>query len=376
MFFVLSASPAWAQKDKVTRRDQSVVDGSVSQDSFKGVKVGNTEIPPDQVLRIDYKDAPPSFTSALDAIAEGKWEDAISGLKSAWQKVKEGEVDAKTNKRVPWPCRPWFDQYYLFHLGYCERQLAKFDEALTHLTACREMKDGHPKEPSRFWADAFELSLECLRERGKPEDLDEMTKLIATIDAAPKDLQDGLRKRARKQQAELLFDKKEYARARELFEGLQRESDPDLKAGGTAGVIKCLEELKNVEELKRFCARVLADEGVPVGVRLIASNAVARVLRDAKDLRGAIRQYVDSVVRFNPGRGSGFERDHEEALYFLGLCYRQMAADSKEATAKKYYYGAAASAFREVALVYPSGRRRDESLKLADQMDQEAAKVK
>lgn len=375
--FLAAAVPAWAQakQDKVVKRDRTVVEGKITQDKYSGVVVGGTTIPAEQVARVEYADCPASFLSAFSAMDEGKWEDAISGLKSAYDRVTTGPE--KERLKVG----KWFEPYYLFYLAYCERNLSRYDDALRRLAAYRETKDGTPKEPSRMWADAFELSLECLRERGKPEDLDEMTKLIASIDTSapkdPKEFRDGLKKRARKQQAELLFDKKEYAKAKETFEQLVGDPDPAIKADANAGIIKCLEEMKKPAELKAFCDRILSVDTNPLGLRLLASNALARSLRDdAKDLRGALRQYVDSVVKYNPGRGSGYERDHEEAIFQLADSYRKLAGVAKEVSGKKFYLGAAASAFREAALTYPSGRRRDEALKLADQADQEAAKLK
>jgi len=370
---VLAASAdAWAQpkKDRVVKRDRSVVEGQVKQDKFSGVVVDGQTIPADQVLRVEYYDAPPSFLSAFAAMDETKWEDAVSGIKAAYDRVYTGP------DRERLKVRSWFELYHLFYLGYCDRQLGRFDDALRRFASVREMKDKNPKEPSRMWADAFELSLECLRERGKAEDLDEMTKLIASIDAAPQELQAGLRKRAQKQQAELLFDNKAYDKAKDLFDSLRRESDPALRADGTTGVIKCLEEMKRPAELKSFCEQVLRDESFSMGVRLVSSNALARSLQDAKDFRGALRQLIESVVRLHPGRGSGYDRDHEEALFQLGVCYRRLGADSKDAPAKRFYFESAASALREAALTYPSGRRRDEALKMADQADQEAAKSK
>lgn len=364
-----AASPAWAQsKDKVIKRDQSFVEGAITKDDYKGVVIGSTTIPADQILRVEYKDQPPSWPSAMSAIEEGKWDDAVGALKSAWQRVKEGEIDDKTKKKVTWQVRPWFDQYYLYFLGYVERQLGRFDEALTRFSTYREAK-----EPGRFWVESFELSMECLREKG---DIDGMTKLVASIDTAPTELKPVLQKRAKKQQAELLFEQKKYEDAKKLFETLKGDSDTIVRAESNAGIIKCLEEMKSLDELKRFCESVLKDDLQIAGVKLIASNAIGRQLANAKDHKNALRYFVDSTVRYNPGRGSGFERDHEQALFDLALCYRQLGNAATEKTAKRYYFNAAASAFRETALEYPSGRRRDESMKLADVMAQEAEKQK
>lgn len=361
---LFSASPAWAQtkKDRVLKHDGTVVEGNVKKDSYKGVEVDSTAIPMEQVKRVEYLDAPPTFVAAVAAIDEGKWEDAIAGLKSAWQRVKE-EKDPKQALKP----RPWFDQYYLFYMALSERQLGRFDEALGRLKAYREGN----KEPSRFWVESFELSLECLREKG---DIEGMTTLIASIGAAPPEVQEGLKKRADKQQAELLFDKKEFAKAKSLFDKLRSGSDALLAAEATAGVLRCLEEMKSGDELKRFCQQVLKDEGAPVGIKLIASNAMGRMLAGARDFKSALASFVDSAVRYAPPRGSGFEHDHEEALYQLGQCYREIAGAARDA--KKYYLSAASSAFREVVSEYPSGRRREEAIRLAEQTELEASKLK
>lgn len=359
-----AASPVWAQakKDKVLKHDGTFLEGTVKKDSYQGVEVDSTSMPAGQVKRVEYSDAPPTFVAGVAAIEDGKWEEAIAGFKTAWQRVKEPGPGEQALK-----CRPWFEQYYLFYMAVAERQIGRFDDALARLKSYREGN----KEPSRFWVESFELSLECLREKG---DIEEMTKLIASISTAPSEIQGGLKKRADKQQAELLFDKKDYAKAKALFDKLRSDSDALLAAEATAGVLRCLEETKSTDELKRFCQQVLKDDSAALGIKLIASNAMGRMHAGAKDFKAALSCFVDGAVRYGPPRGSGFEHDHEEALFHLGQCYRELAATAKEA--KKYYFNAAASTFREVVSEYPSGPRREEATRLAEQMELEASKVK
>ena len=364
--FLLLTSPAWAQKkqDKVTRTDGKEYVGRISEDSFKQVRIGSNTIKASEVAKVEYYDAPPSFKGALSAIQEEKWADALSGLKSAHKRVIE-----EKRPRQKWKCRPWFIQYYNFYTGLCERNLGRFNAALKTLEKVRAKNT----EPSRLWADSFELALECLREQG---DMAGMDKLIKSISTAPGALKSNLQLRGQKQQAELYIDKDDFKQALTLFKRIQSTSDQTIRSEAQTGVIRCLVKLKRNSELEQYCRQILSQKGASAGLKLMASNALGYSKKNTKDYRGAIRHFVESVVLYAPSRASGYGQEHEEALYQLGSCYAELAEEASEIRAKKYYLGAAAKSYRELGTTYPSGRKRDEAMSLADRLEAKSSKLK
>ena len=364
--FLLLTSPAWAQKkqDKVTRKDGKEYLGRIAEDSFKQVRIGSTTIKAAEIENVEYYDAPPSFKGALDAIQEEKWADALSGLKSAHKRVV-----VEKRPRQKWKCRSWFLPYYHFYTGLCERNLGRFDAALKTFEKVRAKNS----EPSRFWGDSFELSLECLREKG---DMAGMDKLIKSIATAPGSLKSNLKLRGQKQQAELYIDKDNFQKALSLFKKIQSTSDTTIRGEAQAGVIRCLVKLKRTSELEQYSRQIISQTNSSIGLKLMASNALGYSKKKSKDYRAATRHFVESVVLYAPSRTSGYRQEHEDALYQLGSCYSELAEEASETKTKKYYLGAAAKSYRELATTYPSGRKRDEASTLADRLEAKSSKLK
>ncbi len=364
--WILLSSPLWAQKkqDKVTRTDGKVHVGRISEDSYKQVRIGSTTVRASEVAKVEYYDAPPSFRGALAAIQEEKWSDALSGLKSAYQRVIK-----EKRPRQKWKCRSWFTQYYLYYTGMCERNLGRFNAALETLAKVRKKNP----EPSRLWGESFELSLECLREKG---DLAGMDNLIKTIASAPPQLKSSLKMRGQRQQAELYFDEKDYRKAHDLFRKLQSGPDLTIRDDAQVGVIRCLEKMNRASELERVCRQVLSQPQSATHLKLISSNALGYSKKNMKDFQGAQRHFAESVVLYAPSRTSGYTGEHEEALYQLGTCYSKLAEKASNKRAKKYYLNAGARTFRELATGYPTGRKRDEAVTLAGRLEAKSSDLK
>ncbi len=363
--FLLLTSPAWAQRkqDKVTRKDGKVHVGRITEDSFKQVRITGATIRANEVAAVEYFDAPPSFTLALADIREEKWVDALSRLKTAWQRVKE---EKRARKRLD--CRPWFTPYHHYYTGLCERNLGRFDAALETLAKVRDKT----VKTSRFWEGSFELSLECHREK---KDRDGMDKLIQNISTAPPELQSLLRNRGRRQQAELCFDGEEFRKALELFRKLQSDRDEEIRGVAQVGIIRCLVKMDRASELEQYCRQVISGERSPVTLKLIASNALGASKINEKQYREALRHYSESVVFHVPPRGSGYGRDHEDALFQLASCYAKLAGEASETRAKKYFLTAAARTFRQLERTYPSGGRREEAASRAGRLETRASRV-
>ena len=179
------------------------------------------------------------------------------------------------------------------------------------------------------------------------------------IEQAPPEIRNELKARAKKQRAELLLDKNKYAEARKLFEEIALSPNPDMAADGTIGVIRTLMGMKDASALEAYCKKVLATAAQPA-LLLIASNAIGDDLFEKKQFAPARDAYIQSVVRFNPGRtGTGAEREHERALYQLARCYEELMKASKDG--KDDIARMCSSAYRELSIEYSSGKYREEA---------------
>lgn len=352
LFAALAPQAAQAGKDKVVLKAGAPIEGKVAKDTWKEVVVNNQPVKVDEVLRIEYGDAPAAFRAALKSIEDEKWSEGLSALGSAEEHAREAEKPKSTLAKPG----AWFASYLAFHRGWCLLELDRFDHAILQFDRIR--KDF---KESRFLIRAYEFTMRALRE-GKDEKaaaaFDAFEKEIA---AAPAEAQASLRMRYSRQRAELLYDKAKYADARKLFEQLALASDPEIQAEGTMGVIKCLQGLKDAAGVDSYGKSVLT-KAVNPSILLVASNALGDVAFEKKDYKQARTWYIESVVRHNPGRtGTGIEREHERALYQLARTYEALLADAKEPKLKEDVQRMTSSAFRELAIEYPSGRFREEA---------------
>lgn len=345
---VSQAAPA--AKDRVTLKKGTVIEGTVQKDTWKDVVVQAGAAPQtvrgEEVQKIEYADAPLAYKSAMAALEQEKWSDVLSALGSA------EEFYTTPPKGVAKP-RPWVPSYVAYHRGLCQMKLGKSDDAIKQFDRIRkEFKD------SRFIASAYELTLEAYREKGLVEQMDAFEK---EIDQAPPELRTELQGRAKVQRAEMLYDKAKYDEARRLFEPIASSADPVMAERGAAGVIRCLSGLKDASGVESYCKKVLSTAQQPA-LLLIAANALGDAQFEKKAWSEAKNFYIQSVVKYNPGRtGTGIEREHERAIYRLANCYEQLYEAAKDPAAKLLFQGMASSAYREVTIEYPTGRYKDDA---------------
>ena len=347
---LLAAAQAQPAKDRVVPHRGNPVEGTVQKDTWKEVVLqtagGTQTFRPQDVRRIEYADAPLAFRGAMAQIEAEKWSEALSSLKSAEEYANSKE------KGVVKP-RGWFPAYVAYYRGLCELNLGRLDLAIPEFARIRkDFKD------SRFLADAYTLALQAHREKGDEKGMEAVEK---EIEQAPAELRAELVNQARRQRAELLYDKNRYDEARKLFEALKSSSDPETAAEATAGVIRCLRGLKDAQGLETFCNGVLTTATQPA-LLLIASNALGDLRFEKKQFAQARDFYVRSVVLHYPGRGGGLEREHEHALYRLARCYEELLEAAKDPKAREFLAQQASGAFREVSIEYPSGRYREEAV--------------
>jgi tetratricopeptide (TPR) repeat protein len=327
---ILAAAQAQPARDRVILHRGNPVEGTVQKDTWKEVVVqtagGSQTFRPQDVRRIEYADAPLAFRGAIAQIEGEKWSEALSSLKSAEEYANR---------------------------GLCELNLGRLDQAIPEFARIRkDFRD------SRFLADAYTLALQAHREKGDEKGMEAVEK---EIEQAPVELRTDLVNQARRQRAELLYDKNRYDEARKLFEALKSSADPETAAEATAGVIRCLRGLKDAQGLETFCNGVLTTATQPA-LLLIASNALGDLRFEKKQFAQARDFYVRSVVLHYPGRGGGLEREHEHALYRLARCYEELLEAAKDPKAREFLAQQASGAFREVSIEYPSGRYREEAV--------------
>jgi tetratricopeptide (TPR) repeat protein len=353
-----AGAQAAQQKDRVTTKRGSVVEGTVQKDTWKEVVVqvgaASQTVPTADVSKVEYYDAPPAFKGAMAAIDSEKWSEANSALTSAEEYANSKE------KGVIKP-RAWFAPYLAYFRGFCQMQLGQYDNAIKQFERIR--KDF---KESRFLPESYDRALQCFRER---QDEKGMLAVETEIGQAPAEIKNELQVRAKKQRAELLYDKNNYGEARAIFDQIKGSGDPEISRDATAGIIRCLKGLKDTAGLQTFCNNVLSAAQDP-GLLLIASNALGDIHFEKKEWVKAREFYVQSVVKYNPGRtGTGIERDHEQAIFRLARCYQELMDAAKDAKAKEFFQTAASSAYREVAIEYPSGRYREEAETLARKLE-------
>jgi len=353
---VLALAPAQAgaaaKVDRVVTSKGAPVEGEVQKETYKEVvvKVGSSTqtVPAADVVRVEYWDAPGAFRGAVASAEAEKWSEAISALASA-------EDSANSKEKGAMKPRAWFPVHLAYYRALCMANVAQSDKALVNLEKLR--KDPAFKD-NRFLAEAFRLTLEIYREKNDTAKMEETEK---EIDGAPGEIKAKLQMLARVARAESLYDKNKYDEAKKLFETLATAPDADLQAQGTAGVLKCLGGLKDVGGLDSYAKKVLATSQQN-GLLLLANNALADQAFEKKAWGPARDLYIQSVVRYNPGRtAGGVEREHEKALWKLGQCYEALLEAAKEPALKNAVSAMASSTFRELSSEYPSGKYREEA---------------
>jgi tetratricopeptide (TPR) repeat protein len=345
----LAAQAQPAPKDRVFLKKGAPVEGTIQKDTSKEVVVsgagGAQTIKAEDVLRVEYSDAPPAFRGAMVALEQEKWSDALNSLRSAEELFNSKE------KTITKPRATWFLPYLAYYRGLCLLQLGRSADAIAQFDKIRkEFKE------CRFLPEAYELTLQAYRERADVAAMDAFEK---EIEQAPAEIRNELKTRAKKQRAELLLDKGQHAEARKIFEEIALSPNADMASEGTIGVIRTLMGMKDASALDAYCKKVLAT-ATQLSILLIASNAIGDALFEKKQYAPARDAYIQSVVRFNPGRtGTGAEREHERALYQLARCYEELLKAAKDG--KDDISRMCASAYRELSIEYPSGKYREEA---------------
>lgn len=354
-------------RDKVTVVSGDVLEGTVSKDTWREVviSVGTSRkktIPAEQVVSVEYGNAPPAFRGAMAALKQEKWSEAYSALASA----EEFSVSKVRGIIKP---GPWFKSYLPYYRGVCHMNLRRTQKALAEFSKVRKNFS-----ESRFTGEVYGNMLTLYGRMGDPAALAAFEK---ELNKAPPALRKKLKDQASRQRADLLFSKQQYDQAKKLFEQIARSPDPGLAAEGAEGVIKCLYAKKDMKGVEGYCRKVLGTSR-NTSLLLIASNALADAKYDQKKYSEARDAYIKSVVLYNPGRrsGTGIERQHERALWRLARCYEELIELARTDRHKDAVRRMASSAFRELSIEYPSGRHREDAAARAERHKVSGSKKK
>ncbi|MBI2932475.1 MAG: hypothetical protein HYY16_12555 [Planctomycetes bacterium] len=361
LFLTLIAAAVAQSKgkvDRITLRNGKVAEGTIVKETYVKIEIqmGGTAptgyAPADVaqvglIAKIEYADMPAALANALKEIESAEWQEALAKINSA-----EDSVVTLKREKKPVPRAFWFEPWINFYRGVCLKELARPDDAVKSFKKLIEKQ-----KDARLVPAAYEQILECYRLK---DDAEGATAFIAEIEKAPAELKVQLKKRAQKQQAEIHLQKNEADKALPLFQELARDTDPQLRADGIVGVIRCKTLSKNPDDLIRYCEQVLSTSSDPA-LLLVASNALGDSHFERKQFTEAKNHYVNSVVRFHPGRGSPLTSEHERALWQLAQCYQQLASAAQDKSAKDAYERMAGRTYRELSLEYRSGRYADEA---------------
>ena len=367
---VLASTPALAQRrkrvpDQVVLKSGAPIEGIITKDTWQTVVIRSTSgatrsLSPVNVERVVYGDTPPAFRGAMAAIRQEKWAEALSSLGSAEEYV----ASAKRDKTVLKPGK-WFAGYVVYWRGYCLLKVAQTANAVRQFNRLRkEVPD------SRFLVSTYELTLEALR---ITRDESAMLKFEKEIDKAPSKIRSGLKANVEVQRAEILYNKKKYLQAKILFLKHARSINAALATQATMGVIRCLVGLKNAGELERYCQGVLTSGRQPA-LMLIASNALGDAALGKKKFSDARRHFVDSVVKYNPGRTSSVLREHERAIYELAKVYETLVMEARTSDAKRALKIMASRTYRELSIEYASGRWAEMAISKAKSLEPRSRK--
>lgn len=169
-------------------------------------------------------------------------------------------------------------------------------------------------------------------------------------------------KKLKLEQLAIYIKSENYADALPRYEALAADKDEVIAVQGIRGVLGCKRKQGDTD-LPAYC-RGLIERSGSKRVKMIAAVGLGEVMRrkaqSLKDFREAVEFLADAVVVYYPGRGSGLEPDHEEALFHLAGCYESMAAQAK-APAVTVYLNMARQTYKEVLAVYGQSNRAQEA---------------
>lgn len=335
--------PAFAQqKDVITLKNHETRDGKVVRVTFKevayspGGQAEMSELVAD-VEGIFFFDAPFALGRGEEELRRGNVEGALAQFRRALDDVDRGA------------CRSLHKQYILYAMGRAHQQGGNLKEAVK---AYRRLLAEVPD--SMFAAQTVDRAKACAEQA---QDWAAVDDLIDLMRKAPGGLRDFMRPLADDAEAWKLFRERKFAEARDRFERLAREPNPETQAKAKAGVIRCLASEKRTEDLRRFCETVVRGndtEAVLVGAAWTALGDLAYAQSQEKDLaalKEALLYYLRARELYPPSAG-GSPDDHVRALFHAARCFDKLRDAKSSPDDKNEYKKRALDLYEEVLREY------------------------
>lgn len=353
--------PAWAQakpappkakKDKVILANGSEWEGEIKTDTWKEVIIdvgnGKTERAlADDVVYVEYKDAPDAFIGAVERIKENDYKNGLASLNSADEWIQE-----QTKKDKKFTIRGWFKPYFLYWRSVCFAGMeGKEDQAIRDVTAY--FKEGAAN--SRFIRPAISVAFQVFR---KTKDVKGAETFMSGA-AVPGELQAA----AKMELGELMLAAGEADKALGISQGL--ETDPKYGTQALVLTIKCMSKQGNAQALEAK-AKAIMGTSPDMAAQFIAKLALATIRFEAKQFMPTIDLLSEALVK-NFARGLDNER--EDALFKLARSYEEYGAGLKSNDAKLRFLVMANRTYGELALLYRNGKYKAEADAKAEELD-------
>lgn len=361
--------------DVVTLNDRRVFEGTVNKDDFGEVhvkpKTGAVQkLKAEDVRLVEYATAPPGFNNALQLIEQGRYKEAleqIRGAEEALKTIKEEMSKRPTARKYPDAVPAddkWWIPYSAYYRAVCMRMTRNYIEAAENYDL---ILNSH--KDFRLVREAYLGAMRAAIDRSDP-DKAKAAALLAAASADKARLGDRLLKELELAQIELLVRIEDYAGAEAAYKRLAESPDEEVAVQGVRGVLLCKQKA-GASDIPTYCANLIATK-TSGKIKMVAAASLGSTLLDKGDHRAAVAQFVEAIVLHYPGRGSGLEGEHEEALFNLAACYEGMAKGAAGKAAKTYWT-MAAQTYAEILAAYSSSDRAEDAARKKSEAEAQAA---
>lgn len=357
------------QEDVVTPVDGPPVAGQVTKDNLTGVTVKPKTGPvkdfkPEQVARVEYRDAPPPFREGLQRIEAGRFSDGLAKFREAdaWVKTVKEDQTKPLGRRTYGDAKPpgkWFDAYNLFYKAECQRNNKDYLGAYDGYMALIE-----GQKDFRLIRKCYEGAMRALIDRADPK-ADDARALLAKAQGAVGQLGDPFVKELKGVLTDLYIKMGDWQEAVKAFEEMEQSSDDAVHLAGIKGKLGILLKTES-KDLVSYAEKLAKSDRLSAG-RFLGASMLGRYWMEqatkssrSDDYRKAVAALVDAMVVHFPGVGRGVDDEHEDALFNLAGCYEKLAGiyeKSGNKDGQRMYMIEAAGAYRELVAAHPTSDR-------------------
>jgi tetratricopeptide (TPR) repeat protein len=316
------------------KREGKIVDVTYIQVSYTPPGGGGGQLaePIGNVAELLFTDQPYGIIRGDSLLMkENKPEEAIGQYQKGIETLDKKEA------------RPFHKQYALFGIARSYQATGKWGEANTWYD---KLLQEAPQ--TRFLFETYIGSYQCALNKGDTAKCETITKMMRQQkDAKLVSLADLFT-------AQSSFRAKKYTEARDIFERLSRDPDPQIQANALIGVIRCLAAEKKTDDLRRKCEEITRGANDNPALLACAYTALGDAVyvqaverKEMKLYKEALLHYLRTVVRFPPTAGDSTE-DYERSLYHAGICFAKLRDSLQKPESKKEYTDRALALFGEL----------------------------